>query len=100
MIIVLGQLEIKDGAFGEIEGPLRDLLAATRGDDGYISYTFARDVENPNLIRLTERWRDQAALDAHNAQPHMAAFQAAAAPHMAAAPEINFYEADRALHQE
>ncbi len=100
MIIVLGQLAIKDAAFSEIERPLHDLLAATRRDDGCMFYTFARDVENPNLIRFSERWRDQAAIDAHNAQPHMAALQAAVGPHLANAPKMLFYEADEARSQE
>ena len=31
----------------------------------------------PGLIRVFEAWRDQAALDAHFATPHMAAWRAA-----------------------
>ncbi len=96
MIIVLGNMEVKDGTFGELEAGLHDLVAATQQDDGYISYDFARDVNNPNLIRFAERWRDRAALDAHNATPHMAAFKEVVGPHLAGAPEILLFEAAEA----
>ena len=38
-----------------------------------------QDLADPELFRIVERWRDEAALGAHFATPHMAAFQQAMA---------------------
>lgn len=94
MIVVVGKMLLQPGTFAQVEKSLITLLPRSRGDDGCVSYDFARDIENPDLIRFTERWRDMASFGAHNAQPHMAEFQAAAGPCLAGAPEIVVYEAN------
>ncbi len=53
------------------------MLAASRAEDGCISYSYSVDVQDPGLIRVFEQWRDQAAIDAHFQAPHMAAWRAA-----------------------
>ncbi len=82
MIVVIGHTELQPGSYAKIEQEVLTLLQKSRLDEGCISYEFARDVENPDLIRFAERWRDMMVFDAHNAQPHMAEFQAAAGPHV------------------
>jgi quinol monooxygenase YgiN len=49
----------------------------TRREAGCISYTFSGDFADRGRFRVFEEWESQAALDAHFASPHMAAFQAA-----------------------
>lgn len=77
MVIVQGWMRF--GA-GEIEG-LRDaatrVIAATRQEPGCIGYSFAVDTEEPDLLRISECWADEAALAAHGKAPHAAAFGAA-----------------------
>ena len=51
------------------------MLKASRAEDGCIAYSYAEDVAEPDLIRVFEAWRDQAALDAHFETPHMAAWR-------------------------
>ncbi len=50
------------------------MAAAARARDGGIFLDVARDIADPALFRLSEGWRDRAALDAHLAGT---AFQAA-----------------------
>ena len=52
-------------------------MTATRAEDGCIAYSYAEDVAEPGLIHVFEIWRDEAALLAHFAAPHMAAWRAA-----------------------
>ena len=52
------------------------MLAASRAEDGCLAYNYAQDVLDPCVIHISERWRDRAALDAHFATPHMAAWRA------------------------
>ena len=51
------------------------MLEASRAEDGCIAYSYAEDVAEPGLIRVFEAWRDEAALDAHFATAHMAAWR-------------------------
>ena len=53
------------------------MTEASRAEDGCLDYAYGEDVLEPGLIRVFERWRDQAALDAHRASGHMRAWRAA-----------------------
>jgi quinol monooxygenase YgiN len=55
------------------------MMNASRAEDGCFEYGYAEDVTEPGLIHVFEIWRDQAALDAHFASPHMAAWRATGA---------------------
>ena len=52
-------------------------MAASQAEDGCFGYNCAEDVTEPGLIHVFERWRDQAALDAHFVTDHMARWRAA-----------------------
>ena len=43
------------------------MTTTTRSRDGCVSLDVAQDISEPATFRLTEGWRDQAALDAHGA---------------------------------
>jgi quinol monooxygenase YgiN len=49
-------------------------------------------LNNPNKLRITEKWLSLEALKAHMATPHMAEFQAAMGAHPPASLEVTFYE--------
>ena len=60
---------------------LEQLIAlehASRADAGCIAYRLFEDADRADRFVLVEEWSDQAALDAHNAQPHVGRFVAAA----------------------
>lgn len=50
---------------------------ATRAEPGCLDYRIGLDVERPNILVLTERWRSRAALGLHFDTPHMDVFRAA-----------------------
>jgi quinol monooxygenase YgiN len=52
------------------------MIAASRDEAGCLGYGYAEDVLEPGLIHVTERWTDRAALDAHVATAHLAAWRA------------------------
>ena len=47
-----------------------------RADDGCFQYDYFISCEQPDAVVLLEKWRDDAALQAHLAQPPMADIQA------------------------
>ena len=74
MQIVEGWIRFAPGDLAPILAPAKPLLAATRNEAGCQSCVFSIDVEDPNVLRLTEVWQDEAALEAHAHAPHVAAF--------------------------
>ena len=80
MIIIQGWMRLEEGEIERLRPAAETMIRTTRTTEpGCIEYNFAVDLVEPNLIRIGERWRDQAALDAHFASAHMAAFQKAMA---------------------
>jgi len=77
MVIVEGWFRFAPGEVEKLSAPLAELIAATREEPGCVSYAFARDMLEPNLLRVSEIWQDEAALKAHGKAPHIAAFAAA-----------------------
>ncbi len=53
---------------------MKAVVEATRKEDGCLLYAFGEDVIEPGLIRIVERWRDFAALEAHGSTAHIAAW--------------------------
>lgn len=74
MIIIAGQLKTDPSLVEDLAGALRANIPATLQEDGCLSYHFALDSREDGTVLVYERWRDQAALDAHLAQPGIAAF--------------------------
>jgi len=56
------------------------LAASTREEAGCIEYNFYENTEEPGRFVFVELWRDNAALEAHFAAPHLADFVRVSAP--------------------
>jgi len=67
-------------------------MAATQAEDGCEQYIFSRDVTNPDALLISERWRDDDALAAHMAAPHMAEFNKAIGAAKISAVSVKAYE--------
>ena len=72
---------------------MRPWETASRAEDGCDDYTFSVELNDPNVIRITEKWRDMAALAAHFVSPHMAEFQKAMRERPSKGGGVTFYEA-------
>ena len=53
----------------------RGLLDTIRAEEGCGSYGYYAALEDPDCLLLVEQWADDAALDRHQAAPHMAGLQ-------------------------
>ncbi|HSR95587.1 MAG TPA: putative quinol monooxygenase [Kofleriaceae bacterium] len=74
-LVVIGVLEVHPDDAPAMARLTATMAAATRQEPGCLQYAFGHDVEQPGCFRLSEQWRDAAALDEHFATPHMAAFR-------------------------
>jgi quinol monooxygenase YgiN len=76
-LLIAGTVRVPPQKLARFRPHMEAMLAASRGEDGCLEYSYAVDVQDPGLIRVFEAWRDQAALEAHFRTPHMAEWRAA-----------------------
>lgn len=85
MIHVVALITTKPGMREQVLEAFRANVPAVRAEDGCIEYGPAIDAEGlggfqakvgPDTFVVIEKWRDIAALKAHAAAPHMAAYAA------------------------
>lgn len=77
MLIVEGWLKLATGEFDKVADAARAMVAETNKEAGCLAYAFSRDISDPDLIRITERWESPEALAAHGQSAHMAEFNRA-----------------------
>ena len=77
MIIVMGIIRADAADIESLQDAMAAQMAATQAEDGCELYVFSRDVTDPNVLMISERWRDGDALAAHGRAPHMATFNRA-----------------------
>ena len=94
MIQVNGTIRLADNADDSALSALVTMMEKSRTEDGCLDYTFARDLSDPQVLVLFERWRDAAALAAHGQSDHMRAFQTVMAANPPASRDIRMYETD------
>ena len=93
MIVVNATITTTADNIAAMKEAIATMEAASRAEDGCDDYTFSVELNDPNVIRVTERWASMEALAAHFATPHMAEFQAAMATNPPSAVDAKFYEA-------
>jgi quinol monooxygenase YgiN len=76
MLIIIGTVRLPPERLRAALAPMEKMAMATRLEDGCIHYAYAEDVLDPGLIRVSEVWRDQAALDRHFQTTHIAEWRA------------------------
>jgi quinol monooxygenase YgiN len=94
VIVVEGSARIPEEAWGEAIEAMEIMITASRAEPGCIEYAYSRDLLDPNLLRIIERWQDKAALVSHFAEPHMAVFRAALAKVGPQDLHVRMYEAE------
>lgn len=76
-LLIAGTVRVPPENVERFKPHMEAMLAASRAEDGCLTYSYAIDVADPGLVRVFEAWRDLAALQAHFQTPHMAAWRAA-----------------------
>ena len=73
-ILVLGHIKTAPGDAAKITDLLAAHVARVNDEDGCEYYSFAFDVADPDVIRISERWASPQALAAHGVAEHQKAF--------------------------
>lgn len=80
MILVAGHFRLPAERLAEARPMMRRVIEETRREAGCLAYSYAEDVLEPGLIRVSEAWESAEALAAHFATPHMRRWQEERAP--------------------
>lgn len=94
MLIIEGWVRFAPGELAKIAAVAEAMVAETLKEDGCLHYSFARDMTDPDVLRIAERWADQESLDAHSRSPHMAAFGAGLAQVERLGADLRLYSGD------
>ena len=70
MIKITAKNYVKEGCNADFEKLAAKLIEGSRKEEGNIFYTLNRRLDDPQEYCFIECWKDQAAIDAHNASPH------------------------------
>ncbi|MDE0952938.1 MAG: putative quinol monooxygenase [Halioglobus sp.] len=92
MIVVNAVITSKPQDIAALQSAIHTMEVASREETGCDDYTFSVELNDPNMLRITEKWHSVEALNAHMATPHMAKFQNAIGAHPPASMEVTFYE--------
>jgi quinol monooxygenase YgiN len=71
MIAVLGSFRFPPEAVERARPLMQAVVEATLAEPGCQAYSYAEDVGEPGLFRVTELWDSRAALSAHFETQHM-----------------------------
>ncbi|WOE74817.1 putative quinol monooxygenase [Alterisphingorhabdus coralli] len=75
MLIVEGWIKYAKGDVKKLrDAAARAVIATNENEEGCLHYSIATCVNDPDTIRISERWRDEEALQGHFGQPHMTEF--------------------------
>lgn len=91
MIVVVGRVKSDADRRAELIRIGQALAAASRAEQGCISYRLYEDTELENEFVFVEEWADEQALQRHFGTPHIAEFMRAIPAAIVAPPEVKFH---------
>lgn len=73
--IVTGEFEIAERDVPAAKDAMKDMMAESAKEEGFLHYRFYQDVEYPEWLHVYEEWESDDHLAAHAASKHMAVFR-------------------------
>ncbi|BDI60693.1 putative quinol monooxygenase [Qipengyuania nanhaisediminis] len=98
MIIVIGTFRVPPSMVDVARPAMEAMIAASRAEEGCIEYAYALDVVDTGLVRVSEKWRDRAALEAHLRTAHIAEWRAQVAALAISERDLTAHESDEGFY--
>ncbi|GAB1155800.1 putative quinol monooxygenase [Paenibacillus illinoisensis] len=98
MIIIHAHLSIKPDQEQAFLAAAKELVAATRNEEGNISYNLNKSTEQEHQYVMIELWKDEAATAVHNTSAHFQGFVQQAAAFMAAPMNVEVFAGEAVKH--
>ena len=70
MIKIIARRVVRAENIEQYEALARELVEKSQAEAGNVSYTLNKRIADPQVHTFIEIWKDQAAIDAHNASEH------------------------------
>ena len=93
MIVIVAKNYIAEGKAEEFKALAKPLIAASRNEEGCISYSLFEDIHDKNILTFIEEWESVEAIQMHNNTPHFTSTVPKFGPLTAKPSEVNLYEA-------
>ncbi|MEH6634640.1 MAG: putative quinol monooxygenase [Halioglobus sp.] len=90
MIVVNAVIHSKREDIAALKNIISTMETASRAEPGCDDYTFSVELNNTNILRITEKWHTVDDLKAHFGMPHMDDFQKALAEYAPSSLEVKF----------
>jgi quinol monooxygenase YgiN len=74
MILITARMTVAPGREADFVDAARAVIEQTASEPGCLAYDCSRDVLEPSRFVFVEQWQDGAAIRAHGASEHFAAF--------------------------
>jgi quinol monooxygenase YgiN len=91
MIVVVGRVRTDADRREDLIRVGQAVAAASRAEQGRMSYRVYEDSEVENDFVFVEEWESEEALQRHFAEPHVAEFMAAIQATVVAPPDVKFH---------
>ena len=98
MIIVVGSFRIPPSMIEVVRPVMEAMITASRAEEGCIEYAYALDVLDEGLVRVSEKWRDREALEAHFRTAHIAEWRAQVSALAISERDLTAHETDEGFY--
>lgn len=88
MITIIAAFELKPECVAEFKGLAAECIEASRKEEGNVDYQFYVSKNDANKYFFVEVWKDEEAIELHNASAHFQKFAGAFMPMLAKEPMI------------
>lgn len=92
MITIVAKCSVKPESAEQFVELARELVKASRSEEGNVSYEFFSDISFAGKFTFIECWKDQSAIDIHNASQHFIGFGKKASPLFTAPLDVALYQ--------
>lgn len=91
MIKIVAKMNVQADKVEDFKAMAVELVAKSREEEGNIAYSLNQSVSDPTVLAFIEYWRDQEAIDIHNATEHFTRILPKLAEMCTGAPDIALF---------
>ena len=92
MIKIVAKMFVKPELLNAFKAEAKELVEKSRAEAGNVSYSLNQSRDDPNTLAFIEFWKDQDAIDTHNATEHFTRILPKLAGMCGSAPEIALFD--------
>lgn len=70
MIKIVAKMKVKEAEVEKFKSTAKELIEKSRAEEGNVFYSLNQSNEDDQMFAFLECWKDQAAIDSHNATEH------------------------------